>query len=308
MSSLTEMKPLELVARILELMDRDADHFTLLGVGHSADSAEIKQTFVKLARGLHPDLPVFQSVEEKGRATRAFQAVTRAQMVLTDPARRTEYMHELGVAPSSGGAQEPNPDLARIHVHRARQLLSRRDWSSAEASLRVADTLYGEEEHSDCRVELGWAIFNNDAHSESDRASQSKEIWETVLGGKGDAASVAQAHYYMAIWCKLNGEVPRVKKHLDECLSINSRHVDAKRELRLFERRRSSTSSTRRATGASWRPTGSSRTSGERRPRATTGEHGDAAAPTTGRPEAKKVPLKRRVSLLERIFGKGEQR
>ncbi len=307
MSSLTEMKPQELVPRILELLDKDADHFTLLGLGHSADAHEIKQTFVKLVRGLHPDLPVFQSPEDKSRATRAFQAVTRAQMVLTDPARRAEYMHELSVVPASGGHQEPNPDLARIHVHRARQLLSRRDWINAEESLRLADTLFGDAEHSDCRVELGWAIFNNDAHTERERADQSKEIWEAVLVGKGGAASVAQAHYYMAIWCKLNGEVPRVKKHLDECLSINSRHVDAKRELRLFERRRSSSSPARGATGDTRRPTGTSkRATGERRGQTTTGDHGDAQAAGTGRPEAKKVPLKRRLSLLERIFGKGE--
>ncbi len=302
MSSLSQLKPQELVAKVAELVDNNADHFAVLGVPRGTDVAEIKKVFVQLARSMHPDLPAFATPEAKAQATRAFQAVTRAQMVLTDPSRRAEYLNELGVA-ADPESMEPNPDLARIHMHRARQLIARRDWAGAEESLRVASQLFGEDVDDACQVELGWAIFNNGAHSEAVRAEQSRDVWTAVIEARGDPASVAQAHYYMAIWCKLNGEVPKVKKHLDNCLSIDARHVEAQRELRLFERRRSS-SSTKRPTGKARRPTGEHRRSGERR---ATGEHkvGRDTNPP-GRTEVKKVPLKRRQSLLERLFGKGK--
>lgn len=306
MPSLHDLKPGELVTKVHALLESGADYFALLGVNHSASPAEVKQSFVRLARNLHPDLPAFGSAAAKARATQAFQAVTRAQMILTDPARREEYLRELGIAPTDGATMEPNPELARIHMHRARQLSARRDWQGAEESLRLADLLFGEEPHDDCKVELGWAIFNTTTRDTPEKTAEAKAIWEAVIEGRGEPSAVAQAYYYSAIWCKLNGEVPKVKKFLENCLSIDERHVEAKRELRLFERRRASSAS-RRPTGVSRRATGSSRreSSSARRKTSITGEHGDAPA-VPGRPDVKKVPLKRRTSFLERIFGKGE--
>ncbi len=307
MPSLTDLKPVELVTAVHEMLDQDVDYFALLGLAHGASEDEIKRTFVKLARGLHPDLPVFKSPELKARATSAFQAVTRAQMVLTDAGRRADYLQGLGRAPIGDGPQRSNPDLARIHVHRARQLVTRRDWHGAEESLRLANELFGDNPHDECIADLGWAIFNNERTDAEKRAEESKTLWTELIESRGESNAVAQAHYYMAIWCKLNGEVPKVKKHLKQCLAINDRHVEAKRELRLFERRRSS-SSTRRPTGGIRRQTGATRrASGARRDGLTTGEHGEVPEPVkTGRPEVKKVPLKRRTSFLERLFGKSE--
>ncbi|MCO4760133.1 MAG: DnaJ domain-containing protein [Myxococcales bacterium] len=304
MTNLIDLSPGELVPKLQQMLDDGADHFQVLGVSATADTEEIKKIFVQLARSLHPDLPAFKTPAEKAMATRVFQAATRAQMVLTDPARRAEYMHEQGISGGEDGPPAPNPDLARIHAHRARQLITRRDWVGAEESLRLANALFGEDVDDHCRVDMGWAIFNNERNLEEARAAESREIWEAVIEARGDPAAVAQAHYCMAIWCKLNGEVPLVKKHLSNCLAINARHVEAKREMRLFERRRSSSASHPRASSSSRRSaTGRHDANGK-----TTGEHnaappGAAAAP--GRPEAKKVPLKKKPTLLERLFGKG---
>jgi curved DNA-binding protein CbpA len=298
MSSTPSEASLDLLHATLARLAENASYYELLGVPRRASTAELQTAFVQLARSLHPDLPALRG-EHHAEATRAFQALTRARLVLCDPERRAEYDRTL---PQEDILEriEPNPELARIQLHRARQLIQRRDWAGAEWALRQADQLFGEPFDGECRAELGWAIFNNEAHDELNRAEQSRRCFEDAIGAKSSASAVAQAHYYMAIWCKLQGEVPKVKQHLDKCLEINSRHVEAQRELRLFERRRSASTSMPAARDAG-RPVPTSttrRTSGSKR----AGSSSAVAAASAS--DKGKVPLAHKPGLLERLFGK----
>lgn len=280
----------------LERLRDGANHFELLGVPRSADEEQVQAAFVALARVLHPDLPALRG-DRRADATRAFQALTRARLTLTDPERRYEYIQTLPDEPASLGPIEPNPDLARIQMHRARQLLQRRDWASAEIVLRQADALFGEDFDAECRAELAWAIYNNPDNDALQRAQEARQFLDEVVESRKDAAAVAQAHYFLAIWCKLQGEVPQVKSHLEKCLSINEKHVEAQRELRLFERRRSTSTAAAPAARVS-RATTSASSSSSRASSAAI-----PAAKTTG--SFQKVPLQKKPSLLERLFGKG---
>jgi curved DNA-binding protein CbpA len=268
-----------------------ADYFTLFGLNRNANDAEVQAAFVSLARVLHPDLPALRG-DLYAEATEIFQTLTRARLTLTDPERRYEYIMKLPAAPLDEMPKGPDPDKARIHMHRARQLVIRRDWPSAEHALRVADALFGEPFDSECRSELGWAIMNNTENDDLSRAGESRRCFEDVLEAPKDAGAVSQAHYYMALWHKMHGEIPKVKGHLDKCWSINPKHVEAQRELRLFERRRSTSSLERRPTSTSLKK-GSKLSSAS------------VAPATTASGEVRKVPLQKKVSLLERLFGKG---
>ena len=63
----------------------ETDYYELLGVARSASEAEIKRSFRKLARELHPD------VSTEPDADRRFREVAEAYEVLSDPERRALY-------------------------------------------------------------------------------------------------------------------------------------------------------------------------------------------------------------------------
>ena len=288
MAEVTEKECIDALKSALVRIGENADHFAMLGIEQGADVEEAREAFFKLARVLHPDLPAFKPPALRADATRAFQAIAGANKVLTDMNLRTQYLSAAGIAPKEDDRDGPNPDLARIHMHRAKQLLARRDWAAAEEGLQLARTLFGEKENPDCQTMLGWAILNNPQRPETERNSESLALWTEVLESQKVTTAEAQAAYYMAIWCKLYGEMPKVKKYLDRCLKASPRHIEAQREMRLYERRRASRSGERE------RP--------ERRRSKTKNKAGAPATPA--KRTTQKVNLQKKKSWLEKLFGK----
>ena len=291
MSDVTEKESLDALKVMLKRVADEVDYFTLLDIEPGANVEATRLAFFKLARSLHPDLPAFKPPALRADATKVFQSLSRAHKVLTDPNLRAQYLSAAGVSEEDSGPQEPNPDLARIHMHRSRQLLGRRDWAAAEEGLQLAVTLFGDEENYDCKTMLGWAIMHNPQRTETERARESKALWEQVLESQKVTSAEAQAAYYMAIWCKLHGEMGKVKKYLDRCLKVEPRHIEAQRELRLYDRRRSS-----RTTGER---------GGERPSRRRTGQTiSEVPVVPAKAATARKVKLEKKKSWLEKIFGK----
>ncbi len=235
----TDTQSIEALEQIAGRMDVQANHYAMLGLPAGAPAADIRDAFFSLAKLLHPDLQVFAAPDLKVKVTKAFQAVSAAHRTLSDPHRRAEYDGQLGLG-SVNQLQDaqPNPDLARIYMHRSKQILQQRSWAQAEEGLRVAQELFGPKGNAECDVHLAWAIFNNPDVPQLQRAAESKELLEAVIKLEYGDIVEAQARYYKAIWCKLQDEVPQVRKHLEQCLRLSPRHIEAQRELRLFDRRR----------------------------------------------------------------------
>lgn len=76
----------------------EKDFYAVLGVSQDADDAQIKKTYRKLARDLHPD----HNVGDK-KAEERFKEIGEAYAVLSDPEQRREY--DAVRAMSHGGAR-----------------------------------------------------------------------------------------------------------------------------------------------------------------------------------------------------------
>jgi len=63
----------------------ETDYYKIMGVKRSASADDIKKSYRKLARKLHPD------VSKQANAEEDFKALTEAYEVLRDPEKRTQY-------------------------------------------------------------------------------------------------------------------------------------------------------------------------------------------------------------------------
>ncbi len=89
-------------------MATDKDYYELLGVGRDASEAEIKRSFRRLARELHPDVSDEPDTQER------FREVAEAYEVLSDPERRRTY-DRYGHAGLRGGGFHPTDfDLGNL--------------------------------------------------------------------------------------------------------------------------------------------------------------------------------------------------
>ena len=79
------------------------DYYEILGVPRTANDAEIKKSFRKLAREFHPDV-----AKDKKRAEEKFKEINEAYEVLSDAAKRKKY-DELGANWKQGAEFRPPP-------------------------------------------------------------------------------------------------------------------------------------------------------------------------------------------------------
>lgn len=89
------------------------DYYAVLGVPRNATSKQLKEQFRRLARERHPDR--FQG-EEKAAAELAFQDITEALNILSDPARRRQHDEALD-RPATATRHDPKA-ASRVYIQR----------------------------------------------------------------------------------------------------------------------------------------------------------------------------------------------
>ena len=108
--------------------------YDVLGVMPDASEQRIRRRFKELARRMHPDR--FQG-EDKLRAELAFQEVTQAFNVLTDPNRRRD--HDFELAQMASGRREPDADrVLRAFMQRGQKAFRDRRLAEAAENFRRA--------------------------------------------------------------------------------------------------------------------------------------------------------------------------
>lgn len=289
---------------ILNSLSNNADYFGVLQLPKDAPANDVRDAYFKLAKVVHPDLPIFiNDPKLRLEATRAFQAITLAHATLSDPQKRLMYTSGIEVqrqqkmveamtsaVPSSSSKSgqheaQVTPETAKIYFARGKISAGRKDWQVAQDALQLALPYLAGDELAEAQLNLAWSLMNNPKAAEIDRVTKAKELLFAVLASHPKHAMGAQAHYYLGVWNKFNGDMREAAKHFDGCLTVDPRHIEAKREKMILERRRGP----------------------------------DPAKPLTGRPASasstkipasspsgmhQKIALEKKPTFLERLFGK----
>ncbi len=199
-------------------------HFEVLEIGAGATVEEARAAYFRLSRIFHPDkLPPALDAERDACAA-IFARIDLAYRTLTDPGLRAKYVS--GVHARSPGVPRPKPMIE------ARGALARGDFAAAAAA--CARGVAENPEDGDLLALAAWARANCVTTDVEERlkdelAHLERAIELTPLS--------ADARYYRAELNRRLGRPMHALRDYREALELNPHHVDAAREMRLFNLR-----------------------------------------------------------------------
>lgn len=220
---------------VTERIRAGADHWQLLGVERDASSKQIQIAHRQLCVLLHPDRASFRGKCERVEVEKAFQAVSNAFNVLNNPAKLAEYKQALlrqqlgGGAPQRAGGVDMRRALVEIEDH-----IKRRDWAKAEAAVHDLRKRAPGQQSSKIELLLGWSVYNNPAHPQSQRYTAATTVWQRVARREGAGSMFAQAAYYMAHANRQAGELDKAEDWAAQCLRAAPDHIEGQRLQRLL--------------------------------------------------------------------------
>jgi curved DNA-binding protein CbpA len=224
----------ELAEKAVEM--KKQDHFEILGVSKNASRAEIKKAYFALAKQYHPDrLSGAASSEIRNLADEIFNIISTAHDVLSDDARRDQYMEEL----TSGAKRDVSSEVSKILsaeglFQKGEIALRKREYSKAKELFEEAVSLCPEE--GEFHAYLGWAMFQSAPKSEEAVRTARDQLNQAIsLNPKVDKAYLFLGYIYKAMNYREMAE-----HEFEKAIQCNPDCTEALRELRLISMRRKS--------------------------------------------------------------------
>jgi curved DNA-binding protein CbpA len=220
---------------ILELTEKldTLSHFEMLGVSESAPAGEVSSAFIRAARRFHPDRLAGAGLSELvPEAERILARMSEAAMILGDPTRRGEYLDgRRGKKPTANTI--PTVLDAETSFLKGEVLLRRGDHTKAiECFAAASKANPGEPQY---RAYWAWARFDNPHGRKEAVVREAQRIIADVVAAQ---PRFARGHYWLGqIWKFLN-EPERAERAFREAVSQDKEFIEATREMRLLEMRR----------------------------------------------------------------------
>lgn len=210
------------------------DYYGLLGVSSAATTQEIRAAFLSSAKNWHPDRLPPGLVALKEGATRLFARISEANRVLSDATLRAQH----DVARMSGTeSAEEQEKVARVvrattAFQKAEFWLKRNNLEQAESEIEQA--LQDDPEQADYVALRAWI------QSQKPGAVLA-ELIATLDAAVTREPNNIKARYYRGQLLKRSQRPREAIKDFRFVVELNPKHLDAVRELRLYEMRRHST-------------------------------------------------------------------
>ena len=207
------------------------DHYEILGIEKGSSSEQIRNAYYKLVKNYHPDVNPNADHDTRVKAEEIFTRITSAYETLSQSDKREEY-----------DSQEEFTDLknqakyiyeAEMAFKKGITLLIQRDYAEAEKNIREAVTMNPEE--SAYIGAHGWTRYLA-AENKSSVLGESVKALEQAIKMNG---KIAENHYYLGSIYKHQNDLKNAEKCFQKAIEIEPDYIEAKRELRLINTRKS---------------------------------------------------------------------
>jgi tetratricopeptide (TPR) repeat protein len=210
------------------------DFFEILKISKNATDAEIEKAYFALAKQHHPDrLYANASTEIRKLAKELFGIISKAHDVLSDDARRAEYLKNRNNSGKPGDQGQVSRILSAEGLFQQGELaLSQRDYGKARDLFEQALEMCPEE--SEFHAFLGWALFQS-APKSSQRQRQAREQLSLAIALN---PKLDKSHLFLGYIYKTMEDLETAEYEFEKAIQCNPDCTEALRELRLISMRR----------------------------------------------------------------------
>jgi curved DNA-binding protein CbpA len=225
----------ELAAFKAEIRERaargSADYYELLGVAPDATPAVIQACFFQLAKKWHPDRLGPDLADMRDLATKVFARMSEAHQILSDPMRRAEYdeLRKDGAGSAEEQEQVQRVIRAATAFQKAEVLMRRNNSTAALEEARRAVEL--DPSQADYIALLAWVestLLN----------ANLEEILARIEKAQRLEPNNTRIRWYRGSLLKRMGKNGKAIGDFRFIVENDPRHVDAQREIRLYDMRK----------------------------------------------------------------------
>jgi curved DNA-binding protein CbpA len=206
-------------------------YYDLLGVPPDSPTTAIAAAYFQLAKRWHPDRLGPDYADVRDLATKIFARMSEAHQVLSDPERRRQYDELVKTGDGAAEEQEQVQKIlkAAMSFQKAQVLLRRNNMAAAEEAARAA--LADAPDQADHVAIVAWI---ESAKPSADQEAQLKELNRAV---RMEQANL-RVRWFRGQVLKRLGKVRQAIEDFRFIVENDPRHVDAQREIRLYEMKR----------------------------------------------------------------------
>jgi tetratricopeptide (TPR) repeat protein len=210
-------------------------HFELLGVQENASAGAIGTAFVRAARQFHPDRLAGAGLQDLSPlAEKILARLSEAAMVLGDAKRRAEYVASLATGGPVVRTNLPTVFEAENLFLKGEVFLKKGEHAKAiECFTSASQGNPGEPQY---RAYLAWARFD-DPHARKEALV--RDTLKTIEEVVRERPRFVRGFYWVGLLWKFLNEADKAERAFREVVTLDTSFIDAGRELRLIEMRKS---------------------------------------------------------------------
>jgi tetratricopeptide (TPR) repeat protein len=208
----------------------DKDYYEILGVSRDSTVEEIRDSYYQLVKHYHPDVNPNADQETRAKAEEIFTRITTAYETLSQGDKRSQYdSHEELSALKS---QAKYIYEAEMTFKKGITLLIQRNYTEAEKHLREAVQMNPDE--AAYLGAHGWTRFL----AAEDKMSVLQEVRSCLENAIKMNDKIPENYYYMGCVYKHTNDLRNAAKYFEKAIEIDPDYIEAKREVRLINTRR----------------------------------------------------------------------